>query len=129
MLDIIPVQIGEELLHPLIHNLVIGPAVFEFVEKDGSALSGFVFEGGEYGGAEVLFDGFAVALVEVSGPVVGGSLVAHVVASYVYSAVVRGLKGGIETIIEGSFQYINSSLLDHVIPAILQLNDVTIGVA
>lgn len=81
MLDIIPVQIGEELFQPLIHNLVIGPAVFEFVEKDGSALSGFVFEGGEYGGAEVLFDGFAVALVEVSGPVVGGSLVAHVVAS------------------------------------------------
>lgn len=40
----------------------------------------FVVECGEDGVAEVLFDGFAVALVEIAGPVVGGSLGAHVVA-------------------------------------------------
>jgi hypothetical protein len=80
MLDIIPIEICEELLEPLIHNLVIGPAVFEFLEEDGPPLSGFVLEGGEDGVAEVLFDGFAVALVEISGPVVGGALGAHVVA-------------------------------------------------
>ena len=43
-------------------------------------MAGFVAEGGEDGVAEVLFDGFAVALVEVAGPVVGGALGAHVVA-------------------------------------------------
>jgi len=54
--------------------------MFELVEEDGPPLSGFVSEGGEDGVVEVLFDGFAVALVEVAGPVVGGALGAHVVA-------------------------------------------------
>jgi len=74
MLDIIPIEICKELLEPLVHNLMIGPAMFEFVEEDGPPLSGFVLEGGEDGVAEVLFDGSAVALVEVAGPVVGGAL-------------------------------------------------------
>lgn len=43
-------------------------------------MAGFVAEGGEDGVAEVLFDGFAVAVIEVAGPVVGGALGAHVVA-------------------------------------------------
>lgn len=54
--------------------------MFEFVEEDGSSLTGFVLEGGEDSVAEVLFDGFAVALVQVTGPVVRGALGAHIVA-------------------------------------------------
>ena len=54
--------------------------MFEFVEEDGSPLPRFVLEGGEDGVAEVRFDGFAVAGVEIAGPVVGGTLGAHVVA-------------------------------------------------
>ena len=80
MLDVIPIQIGEELFEPLIHNLMVEPTMFEFVEEDGPALSGFVLKSGEDGVAQVLLDGFAVALVEVAGPVVGGALGAHVVA-------------------------------------------------
>jgi hypothetical protein len=80
MLNIIPIEIRKELLEPLVHDLMIGPAMFELVEEDGPPLSGFVSEGGEDGVVEVLFDGFAVALVEVAGPVVGGALGAHVVA-------------------------------------------------
>ena len=83
MPDVIPVEIGEELFEPIVHNLVIGPTVLEFVEEDGSPLAGLVLECGQDGLAEVVLDGFAVALVEVAGPVVGGELGAHVVA---YSA-------------------------------------------
>ena len=80
MFDIIPIQICKEFLEPFVHNLMIGPAVFEFVEEDGPPLSGFVLEGGEDGAVEVAFDGFAVAGVEIAGPVVWGTLGAHVVA-------------------------------------------------
>ena len=80
MLDIISVEICKELLEPLVHNLMIVPAMFEFVEEDGPPLSGFVSEGGEDGVAEILFDGFTVAVVQIARPVVGGALGAHVVA-------------------------------------------------
>ena len=63
MLDIIPIEICKELLEPLVHNLMIGPAVFELVEEDGPPLSGFVLEGGEDGVGQILLDRFAVALV------------------------------------------------------------------
>mmetsp|Transcript_32370 Transcript_32370/g.65879 ORF Transcript_32370/g.65879 Transcript_32370/m.65879 type:complete len:93 (+) Transcript_32370:3170-3448(+) len=92
MLDIIPIEIRKELLEPLVHDLMIGPAMLELVEEDGPPLSGFVSEGGEDGVVEVLFDGFAVALVEVAGPVVGGALGAHVVACCVDPNIFRGLK-------------------------------------
>lgn len=95
MLDIIPIEICKELLEPLVHNLMIGPAMFEFVEEDGPPLSGFVLEGGEDGVAEVLFDGSAVALVEVAGPVVGGALGAHVVACSVGGVVVVVCTGAV----------------------------------
>lgn len=92
MLDIIPIEICEELLEPFVHNLVIGPTMFELVEEDGSPLSGFVSEGGEDGVAEVLFDGFTVALVQITRPVVGGALGAHVVACSVEcQQVLRGV--------------------------------------
>ena len=80
MLDVIPIEVGEKLFEPLVHNLMIEPTVLEFVEEDGAPLAGFVAKGRKDGVAEVLFDGFAVALVEVAGPVVGRSLGAHVVA-------------------------------------------------
>ena len=54
--------------------------MLELVEEDGPPLSGFVSEGGEDGVAEVLLDGFTVALVQITRPVVGGALGAHVVA-------------------------------------------------
>ena len=70
MFHIIPVEVCENFLEPLVHNLVIAPTVLEFAEEYRPTLSRLVVKGGEDGVAEVGFDSFAVANIEISGPVV-----------------------------------------------------------
>lgn len=49
MLDVIPIQISEKFLEPLVHNLVIAPPMLELVEEDRSSLSCLVLKCGEVG--------------------------------------------------------------------------------
>jgi hypothetical protein len=80
MLDVVTIEIGKELFEPLVHDFMVGPSVLEFCEENGASLSGLVLESGKHGGAEVVFNGFAVSLIEFPRPVVWRSLCTHVVA-------------------------------------------------
>lgn len=80
MLHVVTIEVSEEFFEPLIHDLVVGPAVFELVQENRPPLPGLVIEGREDGILKILLDGFAVTLVQIAGPVVGRSLGAHIVA-------------------------------------------------
>ena len=66
MLDVVPVEVGEEFLEPLVHDLVVGPAVLQLGEEDGPALADLVLQGRTDGLDQVVLDGFPVTLVEIS---------------------------------------------------------------
>jgi hypothetical protein len=42
MLDIVTVEVGEKLLEPLVHDLVVRPSVIELREKNSSSLAGLI---------------------------------------------------------------------------------------
>lgn len=81
VLDVVPIEVGEELFKPLVHDLVVLPAMTKFRQEDRPALAGLVAERREDVGGEVPFDRFSVALIELTRPVVGGPLRAHVITS------------------------------------------------
>lgn len=59
MLDVIPVQIGNEFLEPLFHNLVVLVAVTELGEEDGPTLTRLFVEGRDDRIREVIHNGLA----------------------------------------------------------------------
>ncbi len=79
VLDVIPIEIGEEFFEPLVHDLVIFPTQLEFLQQNGSTLARLLLEGRKNGMAEVLFDRFAVTLIEFPTPIVRRTLCAHVI--------------------------------------------------
>ena len=91
MFDVVSIEVGEELLEPLVHYFMVLPAVFEFRQENGPALSRFFAKRREYVGGQVSFDCLAVSLVKLAGPVVRRALCAHVVArsNYLFSSFVR----------------------------------------
>jgi len=66
MFDIKSIEVVEELGHPLVHNLMIGPSELEFVEEDGSTLRCLGAEGGEDSVGQIVFNRFTMSLVEFS---------------------------------------------------------------
>ncbi len=85
MLNIVPIEVDKELLQPLIHDLVIGPSNVQFCQENISALTCFLTQRREDPARQVMFDRFAVSLVEFSRPVIRRTLGAHVVTSSVES--------------------------------------------
>ena len=73
----LPVQIHEELAHPLIHDFVVLPAADELFQQ---VLPVLVAESRQDCVFEVLLEGLSVPLVELFTPVIGAALSAHVVA-------------------------------------------------
>eukprot|EP00579_Thalassiosira_antarctica_P016153 CAMPEP_0201936518 /NCGR_PEP_ID=MMETSP0903-20130614/37654_1 /ASSEMBLY_ACC=CAM_ASM_000552 /TAXON_ID=420261 /ORGANISM="Thalassiosira antarctica, Strain CCMP982" /LENGTH=152 /DNA_ID=CAMNT_0048477225 /DNA_START=372 /DNA_END=829 /DNA_ORIENTATION=+ len=57
LLDIVSIKIAKDFPQPLIHSLMIGPAIPQFIEEGLPPLTGFVLEGGENGAVEILLDG------------------------------------------------------------------------
>ncbi len=70
MFHVISVKVGKEFLEPLVHNLVITPTVLDFVEENRPTLTRLFLEGGEDSVAEIGFNRFTMANVEIAGPVV-----------------------------------------------------------
>jgi len=81
MLDIESIKIVEELGHPFIHDLMVGPSELKFVEEDCSALGYLGAKGGEDCCGEVVLNSCTVTLVEFARVVVGRALGTHVVTS------------------------------------------------
>jgi hypothetical protein len=79
ILDVIAIEVGKEPFKPFVHNLMVGPSVLEFGKENGASLSGLGLESGKYSDAKVVFNGFAVSLIEFPGPIVGRTLCTHVV--------------------------------------------------
>ena len=77
MFDIIPVQICEEFFQPFVHNLMIDPPMMQFGQEQGRTI---LIPQRRYNvGRQVPFNGFPMALVQFSRPIVRRSLRAHVV--------------------------------------------------
>jgi hypothetical protein len=70
MLDIVAIEIGEKLLQPLIHNLMVGPPVVKLSKKNRSTLTSLISQRWKNVCGQVPFDGFSVPLVQLTGPVV-----------------------------------------------------------
>ena len=81
--DVVTIQIGEKLLEPFVHDLMIRPTMVQFGQKDGATLTSFVPECGQNMLGQVSFDGFSMALVQFTRPIVGRALCTHIVASSV----------------------------------------------
>ena len=71
LLDMVSIKIAKDFPQPLIHSLMIRPAMLQLIEEGLPPLTGFFLEGGENGTVEILLDGYSMALVELDTPVVG----------------------------------------------------------
>lgn len=79
--DIVAIKVGEKLLEPFVHNLMICPSMVEFRQEDCATLSRLVAQGRQHICCQIAFDGLSMTLIEFTRPVVRRSLRAHVIAS------------------------------------------------
>lgn len=70
MLDIVTIEVSEEFLQPLVHDLVVCPSMIELREEDGSSLSRFVAKSWKDIRRQVALDRVPVSLIEFARPVV-----------------------------------------------------------
>ena len=70
MLNVVTIEVCEEFLQPLIHDLMIGPSMIEFGKENGSPLPCFVSQRGKYICCQIVLDCLSVSLIQLSRPVV-----------------------------------------------------------
>ena len=108
--------------HPLVHDFVVGPAVVQFFQQ---VLVVLVAKRRQDGGAKIVLDGVAMALVELLGPVVRLALRAHVVACGVNGHECAGRERLIRLVyarIEDLLEHVDGFRFDLIVPALLQPN-------